>query len=574
MTVSCAAVIAAWSAAGAGADPFSCTASASVAPLARASGATERTGDLVIVCTGGTPTASSTAIPGYDITVSLNTPATSRLLASPWGEPLLLLDEPPGGTATACASASGICTNTGNGTGADYYVRDGGTNVDAFQGKVKTASSIVFPGVPVDQPGTGATRVLRITNVRADASALAGGDAPTPIVETVSASPVLPVSTPAQTVAFIQSAFTFATLTAQGSAPLAEPVALPACAEARAIPVATLSFKEQFATAFARRNIATTPDMPAALADQSDLKVGTYNSESGYYDHGLVGNALRGDLGLAGLADSGTRLKAIFNGVPAGARVFVDTTSTGGGGTVARLTSTETGAYSPPTGGALGEVAITGGSGSAVWEVLASDATHVDELRFGVYVDVPANAVTPGGTATAGGDLAPTSGGGAPRFAATSTAAPLFSLPACQAAAQPDTTAPVVDSASAAPATFRVDPRGVAESARARKGTTLRYSVSEASTAAFTVRRRSAGRRVGRRCAKPTRANRSRRRCVRYVRTAAFTVASAAGLNQHRFSGRIGKRTLRPGRYRTAIIATDTAGNRSAPRSFGFKIVR
>jgi hypothetical protein len=204
-----------------------------------------------------------------------------------------------------------------------------------------------------------------------------------------------------------------------------------------------------------------------------------------------------------------------------------------------------------------------------------------------VYADIPANAPTGGGTAAVAGDLAPSSLSGAattgpvPRFAPAAPApTPLFSMPECQPppAGPADATAPVVEAASASPKVFRVDPRGTSEVAltaakRPPKGTTLRYSLSEASTARFTVRRRAAGRRVGRRCVKPTRANRSRHRCVRYIRIAAFAVASAAGSNQHRFSGRIGKRSLTPGRYRATIAATDTAGNRSAPRSFAFRVV-
>jgi hypothetical protein len=41
-----------------------------------------------------------------------------------------------------------------------------------------------------------------------------------------------------------------------------------------------------------------------------------------------------------------------------------------------------------------------------------------------------------------------------------------------------------------------------------------------------------------------------------------------------RFSGRIGRRALRPGRYRLAVRAVDAAGNRSAARSAAFRIVR
>jgi len=48
----------------------------------------------------------------------------------------------------------------------------------------------------------------------------------------------------------------------------------------------------------------------------------------------------------------------------------------------------------------------------------------------------------------------------------------------------------------------------------------------------------------------------------------------AKGANRIRFSGRLGKRTLRPGRYRAVITATDAAGNCSTPRRTSFRIMR
>jgi hypothetical protein len=130
---------------------------------------------------------------------------------------------------------------------------------------------------------------------------------------------------------------------------------------------------------------------------------------------------------------------------------------------------------------------------------------------------------------------------------------------------------------SAAPRTFEVDRTGAAEkpvAAAAKKGTSFSYSLSEAATVTFTVERRSAGRRVGRRCAKPTRRNRGRRKCSRYVRIGAFAHAGKAGANSKRFSGRIGRKALKPGRYRARLVARDAAGNKSAPKLVSFRVVR
>src|SRR5262245_39062080 len=78
--------------------PLQCTATVAVPPALRAAGLTEIIGALVLTCTGGTATPAGTAIPTANITVSLGTQVTSRLLgnggASNSSEALLLIDEP------------------------------------------------------------------------------------------------------------------------------------------------------------------------------------------------------------------------------------------------------------------------------------------------------------------------------------------------------------------------------------------------------------------------------------------------------------------------------------------------
>ena len=76
-------------------------------------------------------------------------------------------------------------------------------------------------------------------------------------------------------------------------------------------------------------------------------------------------------------------------------------------------------------------------------------------------------------------------------------------------------------------------------------------------------------------CVKRTRRNRGSRRCTRYVRAGrTLTRTSKAGRNRVKFTGRIGRRALKPGRYRLTIVATDAAGNRSRARRLNFRIVK
>ena len=65
------------------------------------------------------------------------------------------------------------------------------------------------------------------------------------------------------------------------------------------------------------------------------------------------------------------------------------------------------------------------------------------------------------------------------------------------------------------------------------------------------------------------------KRCTRYIAVRpSLKRAVAAGPTAVPFSGRIGRRALRPGRSRLTVVVADAAGNRSKPRSIGFRVVR
>jgi hypothetical protein len=158
----------------------------------------------------------------------------------------------------------------------------------------------------------------------------------------------------------------------------------------------------------------------------------------------------------------------------------------------------------------------------------------------------------------------------------------------------PDVTAPVLSNVTLSPRRFAaaprrgrkapllsrvtLSPRRFAVASRdapaAKRGTTLRYDLSEAATVTVAFRRRSAGRKVGGRCRGQTRANQRRPACVRVHRVGRLRLRGVAGRNSRRFSGWLGKRRLTPGRFRAVFVATDAAGNRSPAISVRFKIVR
>jgi Ca2+-binding RTX toxin-like protein len=147
-------------------------------------------------------------------------------------------------------------------------------------------------------------------------------------------------------------------------------------------------------------------------------------------------------------------------------------------------------------------------------------------------------------------------------------------------AATIDRTAPGLTGVSLARARFRVGRSptvGTARRGRAPVGTAFRFRLSEPASVRIALRRAETGRRSGGRCLRPTRRLRRARRCTRFVavRGGALTRRNlAAGRGRIGFSGRIGRRALRPGRYRATLTATDTAGNRSRPRQASFRVVR
>ena len=140
--------------------------------------------------------------------------------------------------------------------------------------------------------------------------------------------------------------------------------------------------------------------------------------------------------------------------------------------------------------------------------------------------------------------------------------------------ALPDTQAPLISGFRAAPALFAVGRAGTPLAARVARGSRFRYTLSEPARVTIAIQRALPGRRAGGRCVRPTTRLRHAKRCIRYRTTGTLSRSGRGGPNGDRFTGRIDRRALRPGRYRALIRATDAAGNRSAPRAARFQIVR
>ena len=137
-----------------------------------------------------------------------------------------------------------------------------------------------------------------------------------------------------------------------------------------------------------------------------------------------------------------------------------------------------------------------------------------------------------------------------------------------------DKTRPVISALRLTNKRFRVAPGATALSAKATKrGTVIRFKLSEKATTTLRIERARPGRRSGKKCVKPRRG--LKRKCTRYVLTRTLKrKKTKKGSNSVRFSGRLGRKALGPGAYRVVAGARDAAGNRAKTRSARFTIVR
>jgi hypothetical protein len=140
----------------------------------------------------------------------------------------------------------------------------------------------------------------------------------------------------------------------------------------------------------------------------------------------------------------------------------------------------------------------------------------------------------------------------------------------------PDTTNPTITALRLSRTTFRAaSSGGPFRAARAAIGTDVSFTLSEPGSVRFTIDRSTTGRTVKGKCVKQTSKNRARPPCKRWLPVqGSFTVTGKKGLNKIELSGRIGGRTLSPGRYRLNARETDRAANRSTTKRTAFTIVR
>jgi hypothetical protein len=355
----------------------------------RAEGLTEQTGDIVISCTGGQAPTVGTALPQVNISITLSTNITSRLLADPISEALLFIDDPQPGSQNPCAPASGSTVCSPLSAGLNGSALDGsGINRNVFQGLKQNDNTIVWLAVPIHAPGSTGTRIFRTKNIRA---AIAGASAQNgqifAFVSIQNPPANLQLNNSTVNVAFVQRGLEFALRSRTGGG-FGNVIAsgntggtfLFTCerynSDLAADPTDPdyggasnpggrsfeLRFREAYAASWKVRDVNAPLTEPGSQQNIPQNNSGASPDfatvvESGFFNTGFT--SING-LNRAGRADHGTRLQVRFSNVPANVRLYVS---------VGALANTAVTSGSAWTGGgettalaaAYGVVATSGG---------------------------------------------------------------------------------------------------------------------------------------------------------------------------------------------------------------------
>jgi len=468
---------------------FQCQATSGVPNILRAEGITELLGDLILNCTGGTPTPAGNLIPLQNIQISINTNVTSRIVGTA-SEALLLIDEPypsvgeggqnppspiaqvPNPATNATTQLACLADNNTNcqitslgsaiGSTGSYNGSSGGatgSHYNMFQGTQTGVNTVAWTGVPVDAPGTAGTRVIRITNIRANAFQLGVSSTLVPtqisMIIAVSGSTFISILQPGN--GNVVGQVLPGLIGSSKSKSYQQCVnvngyLLPGGAGVTDTGI-TVSATEGFAASFKPQNYYQTEavkyDASADYIAPGNINVPLslqnipgypYNTESGFFPSAATPGLTEPGGGvneLVGLADTGTEVQFTVTGVGAGVSLFappyVYLTGAYGAGTpqgVAVLISqgaVSSGAFANSNmipvqiaGGTAQatpapiQLTITGTSVALVYEIYYSDPSVTESLAVPISVayisntgsNIPATTTTP---ATIGLEFAPQS---------------------------------------------------------------------------------------------------------------------------------------------------------------------
>jgi len=374
----------------ASAQPFTCVTNPGQPVIIRDGGLAELVGDVVLACHDGT--VGVTSLINFQVTMTPTT-VTNKVQS---GGTVNGTSECP--TGIACVTDSLLLVKDIGGNDFDAIAYPTVTRlpvVGLLQSNLvggdipNTRNAILFPSVTLPQ---GTTSFVRFTNIRVVAPPASIGGT-TYVFENVTTNPTgaVPITNPSQTVAQVNPGIQFVTRTcADGSGAV---TTFQQCIGQPRSSTDNITFNVKFTEGFAGAfKVRGTTDQTLIGA--------VYGTESGL----TLNAASQGGKSWtpAGYATQGTQLLVRFTNIPAGIKIYVSTTevangTTGGyGGTQIQgdLVTTGSSTSGPTlqcssTGGTYGSrlVAISGGSGSATWEIVVAPPGVVQRsISFGVQV--------------------------------------------------------------------------------------------------------------------------------------------------------------------------------------------
>ncbi len=108
----------------------------------------------------------------------------------------------------------------------------------------------------------------------------------------------------------------------------------------------------------------------------------------------------------------------------------------------------------------------------------------------------------------------------------------------------------------------------------AKRGTKVKFTLNTDASVTIRIEKKAKGRKVKGKCRKVTRKNKAKKKCPRFVKAGKLVRKTGKkGANSVAFSGRIGNKKLKPGRYRVVITAYTKVGASNTVRR-PFTIVR
>lgn len=390
-------------------SPFGCAVSISAEPL-RSESMAELLGDVVLDCKGGNPGQRTR----LEVLVAATAPITSRDLPSAANltlglvDALLLVDDPPAAKQIVCVPAAGesSCPDS--------------LNANIFQGRRIEDNALAFQSVSITAPGDGATRRLRIVNLRGDLTRTRNADDPEPQISVLVYSNGRAILNATLQLDPPRPSYKFSVRTdLDGEVAATKPALIITRSQLKPLRPdlsrsLLLKFTETTKHGFRRRNFGTTAFDATMLLSQDAPGI-AYQTETGFYNSRFPET---NGLNTAGKGDSGTRFRVILSGIPKGVGVWISARDVAAGTTNylrdsprALMTYADTSGpiefnrvFPEPDG--FSQVYVEGGTASATWEVVSADSNAIESLSFAVALC--ALDGTPGlGSATVTAEMVP-----------------------------------------------------------------------------------------------------------------------------------------------------------------------